>query len=132
MTDTGKETELKPCDCPFCGKSLTLTETLPEGNRWDHPETDCFMGSLVLIGIKQIWEWNTRAPDTAQLLKEKGEIKALVAAQAEDEGLWFEAVTASEAYLQQEIRKLHAVIEGTYDASDILSRLSPETEKEQS
>lgn len=38
-------------------------------------------------------------------------IRALVAKQAEDEGLWFVAETAAEAYLQQELRKLHAVIE---------------------
>lgn len=38
-------------------------------------------------------------------------IRKLVASQAEDEGLWFEAETASEAYLQQELRRLHAAIE---------------------
>jgi len=38
-------------------------------------------------------------------------IKELVGEQAEDEGLWFKAVTASEAYLQQELRKLHKIIE---------------------
>ena len=43
-------------------------------------------------------------------------IKAIVAEQAEDEGLW--AIHPSgqqpivEAYLQQELRRLHAVIEG--------------------
>lgn len=31
--------------------------------------------------------------------------------QAEDEGLWFEARTAPEAYLQQELRRLHKLIE---------------------
>jgi hypothetical protein len=31
--------------------------------------------------------------------------------QAEDEGLWFIAETATEAYLQQELRRLHAAIE---------------------
>lgn len=36
----------------------------------------------------------------------------LVAKQAEDEGLWFQAKTAPEAYLQQELRKLHAAVEG--------------------
>lgn len=36
---------------------------------------------------------------------------ALVQRQAEDEGLWFEATTAPEAYLQQELRKLHAAVE---------------------
>ena len=38
-------------------------------------------------------------------------IVALVNKQAEDEGLWFEARTAPEAYLQRELRKLHALIE---------------------
>ena len=32
--------------------------------------------------------------------------------QAEDEGLWFQAETAPEAYLQAGLRKLHAFIEG--------------------
>ena len=39
------------------------------------------------------------------------EILDLVNEQAEDEGLWFEAVYVSEAYLQQELRRLHATIE---------------------
>ena len=38
--------------------------------------------------------------------------RAIVAQQAEDEGLWFAAQTAPEAYLQQELRRLHAAIEG--------------------
>jgi hypothetical protein len=37
---------------------------------------------------------------------------ALARQQAEDPGLWFEAETCAEAYLQQELRKLHAAIEG--------------------
>jgi hypothetical protein len=40
------------------------------------------------------------------------EVAALVARQAEDDGLWFVAQTAAEAYLQQELRRLHAAIEG--------------------
>ena len=40
-------------------------------------------------------------------------LRAIVSAQAEDEGLWFVARTAPEAYLQQELRKLHAAVEGT-------------------
>ena len=39
--------------------------------------------------------------------------RALADAQAEDEGLWFIARTAPEAYLQQELRKLHAALEET-------------------
>jgi hypothetical protein len=37
--------------------------------------------------------------------------RALVAKQALDDGLWFVAQTAAEAYLQQELRKLHAAVE---------------------
>lgn len=39
-------------------------------------------------------------------------VQALVNCQAEDDGLWFMAHTAAEGYLQQELRKLHAAIEG--------------------
>ena len=39
----------------------------------------------------------------------------VVSEQAEDEGLWFVAVTASEAYLQQALRRLHAAVEGEDD-----------------
>ena len=47
----------------------------------------------------------------AKSMDEKA-VKALVDEQANDEGLWFEAETCAEAYLQQALRKLHAVIEG--------------------
>jgi len=36
---------------------------------------------------------------------------ALVDQQAEDGGLWFDAATAPEAYLQQELRRLHTAVE---------------------
>ncbi len=39
------------------------------------------------------------------------ELVAAITQQARDEGLWFEAMTAPEAYLQQELRKLHDVAE---------------------
>ena len=38
-------------------------------------------------------------------------LRALVEQQANDDGLWFLAATAPEAYLQQELRRLHAAIE---------------------
>lgn len=38
-------------------------------------------------------------------------IQDLVDEQAKDAGLWFVAQTAPEAYLQQELRRLHTVIE---------------------
>ena len=39
------------------------------------------------------------------------QIAELVERQAEDEGLWAVAKTAPEAYLQAELRKLHAAVE---------------------
>lgn len=38
-------------------------------------------------------------------------IQDLVDKQAEDEGLWFIAETAAEAYLQEQLRALHTEIE---------------------
>ncbi len=37
--------------------------------------------------------------------------RAIVREQAEDEALWFKAETAAEAYIQQELRRLHAAVE---------------------
>ena len=48
----------------------------------------------------------------AELNAKIAALQNLVNAQAEDEGLWFQAPTASEAYLQQALRELHALIEG--------------------
>ena len=46
-------------------------------------------------------------------LKERiGRLERVAANQAEDDGLWFVAQTASEAYLQQALRHIHALIEG--------------------
>lgn len=38
-------------------------------------------------------------------------LQTIVDEQAKDEGLWFIAETAPEAYLQAELRRLHAAIE---------------------
>ena len=43
---------------------------------------------------------------------ELAKLRQMVAQQAEDDGLWFRAATAPEAYLQQELRRLHAAVEG--------------------
>jgi len=38
--------------------------------------------------------------------------RAVASVQAEDPGLWFHVETATEAYLQRALRRLHAAIEG--------------------
>lgn len=55
----------------------------------------------------------------------------LVNAQAEDDGLWFNAKTAPEAYLQQELRRLHAACESraALHADDSRDRAGTEGEK---
>jgi hypothetical protein len=47
---------------------------------------------------------------------------ALVEKQAKDDGLWFVAPTAPEAYLQQELRRLHAAIERAEDTDSLKER----------
>lgn len=44
-------------------------------------------------------------------------IQALVDEQAEDEGLWYDAETIAEAYVQAALRQLHTVIEEEGDQS---------------
>jgi hypothetical protein len=51
--------------------------------------------------------------------REMSTAKELVDEQAEDEGLWFNAQSAAEAYLQQALRQLHEAVEnGPMMASD--------------
>lgn len=38
-------------------------------------------------------------------------LRYVVKEQAEDDGLWFHAQYGTEAYLQQELRRIHAIIE---------------------
>ena len=45
------------------------------------------------------------------LKAERDALRDAVAMQAADDGLWFHAVSAPEAYLQQELRKLHQLID---------------------
>lgn len=60
-------------------------------------------------------EANMKNPDKMshqELRNEIKKIRAAVSEQAEDEGLWFIAETAPEAYQQLELRRLHKIIEG--------------------
>lgn len=49
---------------------------------------------------------------------DEAHVRKVVNEQAEDEGLWCVAETAVEAYLQQELRRLHAAIEDGSDDPD--------------
>lgn len=45
------------------------------------------------------------------------DLRTLVDEQAADDGLWFVAATAPEAYLQQELRRLHAAVEALQEGA---------------
>jgi len=49
--------------------------------------------------------------DKLSAMDELSSLRALLEMQAEDRGLWFQAETIAEAYLQSELRKLHAAVE---------------------
>ena len=51
------------------------------------------------------------------LLESIRNAKGIIDKQAEDEGLWFISESITEAYFQQELRKLHALIEDIYEKS---------------
>lgn len=43
---------------------------------------------------------------------DRAAVMKIVNEQANDDGIWFVPATAAEAYLQQELRRLHEAIEG--------------------
>lgn len=57
-------------------------------------------------------QWHDTVPETGAASEEQwGHARLLVEAQARDDGLWFVATTAPEAYLQDRLRCLHAAVE---------------------
>jgi len=78
------------------------------GNRGDTLQLNIHVQRAILRRNQEI----DRLLHRAELAEHKlTRLRLMVAAQAGDSGLWFNAETAPEAYLQQELRKLHAAIE---------------------
>lgn len=57
-------------------------------------------------------------------------IEAMAARQAQDAGLWFQTQSASEAYVQRALRKLHVAIEQTDDFGQALTTDTGEAPEE--
>lgn len=72
-----------------------------------------------ISALRRVWEdaKKLHAQEMGELCAQLEAIRSLVNVQAEDHGLWFEAEHAPEAYLQQELRKLHSIIERSIDAA---------------
>ena len=83
---------------------------------WTAPDAATFYGHLPqarhALGVARGWTVPTATDeDVALLIKRIDAAREIVDEQAEDDGLWFVARTMPEAYLQQELRRLHAAIE---------------------
>lgn len=63
-----------------------------------------------LLALETKWR-NEAATECGRVKDILFKLRTLVDQQAEDDGLWFVAQTAAEAYLQQELRQLHTAIE---------------------
>ena len=61
-----------------------------------------------------------------ELRRQLAEIEVVVDQQANDEGLWCEAETCAEGYIQQALRRLHAAIEGKSSEDCALAALASE------
>ena len=103
--------------CPFCRTDVELKMDLDDKHGqavWDIGcyNEDC-LAAPTMEGFShpedavQAWNWQAHLI----IFVAHPAIQTAVDKQALDEGLWFEAVTAPEAYLQQELRALHGVIE---------------------
>jgi hypothetical protein len=97
------------------------------GALYEVPATpeDCAKEWAVDLGIEpgdtiyRATKWDQLSARDATLGEQDwiNQLGAVVDAQAEDDGLWFLAQTAPEAYLQQELRKLHAMVEQAREAT---------------
>lgn len=65
----------------------------------------------------------------ADLERQFAEARAEVERQAADPGLWFISGTAPEVYLQQALRRLHAIIEGDKATVEALAVREHEAER---
>ena len=78
----------------------------------NHKNVSEYDGSFKCLDCQSLWGALPGKPVMPKVCKGRdARVKRLVNEQAEDDGLWFDAKTAPEAYLQDELRKLHRLIE---------------------
>ncbi len=81
---------------------------------WEQHEGDTDMPEYA-VGYNKGWDEGIKRIRAEVLAP----IKTLVDKQADDEGLWYRAQTSAEGYVQQELRKLHVVIERQLDLTKL-------------
>lgn len=68
------------------------------------------------MNMGEVWkEHDENIEKFNQLKNAVQKLQKLVDEQAEDDGIWFIAESAPEAYLQQELRKIHKLIEEAWE-----------------
>lgn len=97
-------------------EALRLADEL-ERDKWHVPAVVMQVAADELRRLHEAHDWQykmagERLRRIENLEAQRDAIQQVVDEQAEDEGLWFRAETAAEAYLQQELRRLHAAVEG--------------------
>lgn len=80
---------------------------------FDELEPEAYKTDIYCYPVKEAHQIIRKHFEKLQPNDRTAKILEMVNEQAEDEGIWFEAETAPEAYLQQELRKLHGLIERT-------------------
>lgn len=97
MNGGDRDLEASGILCPSC--FADRAHAYFEGSRWR------------ILHWRLIPDWGRPRVDDLLADDYRTRLQAIVDEQAGDEGVWFEAATAPEAYLQQELRRLHAAIE---------------------
>jgi hypothetical protein len=94
--------------CGMCGRDDADRDRLAAENA----ALKCELRDITLaLNDERTHNTMTIAEVCAALKRDVERLRNIVNKQAEDEGLWFVAQTAPEAYLQQELRNLHAAID---------------------
>jgi hypothetical protein len=99
----------QPAD-PFTGTILQSTYHAAQPAEAQEPVVPPHIEALAQR-LEQATEYMEAVKAKYGLQPQPAEAAQVVREQAEDEGLWFDACTAPEAYLQQELRRLHAAVE---------------------
>jgi hypothetical protein len=71
------------------------------------------------------YAWDRIYATISHLKSELERARTVVNEQADDDGLWFVAETAAEAYLQSALRRLHEAMEGKSALNCAIAALSP-------
>lgn len=108
-------------DCACSDRVTCVAHQLSPHLQPARPSDEVLAQRALEMDVRELKRWQEKRQrllavpaleaENLRLLQRLSDIMAVVDAQAEDDGLWFYAETAPEAYLQQQLRRLHAAVE---------------------